>query len=131
MVFSLNFIKNLKINTFENDSGFVESILNKRNNIIKSQEKQINNLISINSFKGTNLHSKSKSDLDQILSKKPLSEGKLNGMKDDLLTPLKDYRKKMSIHEMEINFLRKEIISQERQINSGFYASKLASINES
>ena len=123
--------KILNINTFENDSGFVESILNKRNNIIKSQEKQINNLISINSFKGTNLHSKSKSDLDQILSKKPLSEGKLNGMEDDLLSPLKDYRKKMSIHEMEINFLRKEIIFQEREINSGYYASKLASLSES
>ena len=117
--------------TFENKSGFVESILNKRDNINKSQEKQINNLNSINSFKGRNLHSKSKSDLDQILSKTPLSENKLKGMEKDLLSPLKDYRKNMSMHEKEINFLRKEIISQEREINSGYYASKLASLSES
>ena len=52
-------------------------------------------------------------------------------MEKDLLSPLIDYRENISMHEKEINFLRKEIISQEREINSGYYASKLASLSES
>ncbi len=123
--------KNLQINAFANDHNYVESILSIKREIETKQDNQIGLISKINSFKGDKLHSKRRSDLDQILSKKPLKEGNLADLESKLLNPLTTYKSHMDIHKEKSEILKKEIISQEREINSGYYTSKLASLSES
>lgn len=123
--------KNLQINSFANDHNYVESILSIKGEIETKQDNQIELISKINNFKGEKLHSKRRSDLDQILRKEPLKDGNLKDLESKLINPLKTYKSHMDIHKEKSELLRKKIIFQEREINSGYYASKLASLSES